>query len=96
MRQHLASVVRFLYSTAAQRPVQTAIRSLRADDIERFFVDYCMGRGPGVRRQMQSTLRHFLRFSEQTEGLNPRLVAAVPPLRTYRLSTVPKGLRRRW
>ena len=48
--------------------------------------------GHSARRSMQSALRTFFRFCLQQGLVQQPLDCAVPTLRTYKLSTVPRGL----
>jgi integrase/recombinase XerD len=60
--------------------------------IETFFLSHAQVMGRAERRSMQSALRTFLRFGLQQGYLQHRLDRAVPTLRTYKLSTVPRAL----
>jgi integrase/recombinase XerD len=68
------------------------IRKVRVDDVEAFFVAYCKDHGWAARRSMQSALRLLFRFATASRWCSPELVDAVPHLRTYRLSGVPRGI----
>jgi site-specific recombinase XerD len=70
----------------------TGLTELTADRIERFFIGYAQHAGRAARRSMQSALRTFLRFGLHAGLIRGRLDLAVPTLRTYKLSTVPRGL----
>jgi integrase/recombinase XerD len=67
-------------------------RKLTPEGIERFFVGYGKGHGQGARRSMRSAMRLFLRFTTERGWTTADLVDAVPSLRSYRLSTVPRAL----
>lgn len=69
-----------------------SLRLLRVSSIEDFFVDYAQACGPAARRSMQAALRLFLRYAVLRKWARHELANAVPSLRTYRLSTVPRGL----
>jgi len=85
------SVRRFLISLGKDA-TPTGIAHLRPERIETFFLDYAREKGPASRRSMQAALRTFLRFCLY-EGYTLRgLDYAVPTLRTYKLSRVPRGL----
>lgn len=68
------------------------LSELSAERIEQFFITYAQGAGRAARRSMQSALRTFLRFCLHAGSIRRRLDLAVPTLRTYKLSTVPRGL----
>jgi integrase/recombinase XerD len=77
--------------TRAEATTAAALGKLKAGGIEDFFVDYCRDHGPGARRSMQAAMRLFLRFSSRCGWSGIELTQAVPSLRTYGLSHVPKG-----
>jgi site-specific recombinase XerD len=60
--------------------------------VEQFIIDFAQHAGQAARRSMQSALRTFLRFALHAGLIQERLYLAVPTLRTYKLSTVPRGL----
>ena len=67
-------------------------RKLTPEGIERFFVGYGKDHGKGARRSMRSAMRLFLRFTTERGWTTAGLVDAVPSMRSYRLSTVPRAL----
>ena len=69
------------------------LRRLDVNEVEAAFVRYRGGgHGHAAQRTFQTGLRLFLRFCA-TQGWGPRdLAAAVPSMRTYRLSTVPRAV----
>jgi len=69
------------------------LSELSAERIEQFFIAYAQSSGRAARRSMQSALRTFLRFCLHAGYLQQPLYRAVPTLRTYKLATVPRGLR---
>lgn len=69
-----------------------AFQSLRADGIEDFFVRYGKDRGMAMRRSMRSAMRLFLEFAVCQGWVGWELAEAVPSLRSYRLSGLPRGL----
>ena len=85
------SVARFLASLGPDA-AQKALVELDAHGVESFFIAYAKGRGRASRRSMQSALRTFLRFCFHRGHIRQRLDHAVPTLRTYKLSRVPRGL----
>lgn len=70
------------------------VAELKADKIEEFFLAYVQRKqiGRAARRSMQSALRTFLRFCFQKNYIDQPLDQAVPALRSYKLSTTPRGL----
>jgi len=70
----------------------TGLARLNATRLEEFFLGYAMGRGRSARRSMQAALRTFLRFCFFRRYIDHPLDGAVPTLRTYKLSTVPRRL----
>jgi integrase/recombinase XerD len=68
------------------------LSKLSSDRIEDFFISYVQNMGCSARRSMQSALRTFLRFCLHNGYIEQSLDYAVPTLRTYKLSTVPRGL----
>ncbi len=85
------SISRFLQWLGAQATAQ-GLAKLTPEKIETFFLDHAQAMGRAERRSMQSALRTFLRFGLQQGYLQRRLDRAVPTLRTYKLSTVPRAL----
>jgi integrase/recombinase XerD len=69
-----------------------AFRTVTAKGIEDFFVDYAKDTGPVVRRSMQSAMRSFLKFAALKGWVREELAAAVPSLRRYRLSSLPRAI----
>ena len=57
-----------------------------------FFTQRAQGRRMTMRRQLQGALRSFLRFCFQKGHLDRDLGAAVPCIRSYKLSGVPRGI----
>jgi integrase/recombinase XerD len=70
----------------------TGLSELTAERVEQFFISYAQNAGRAARHSMQSALRTFLRFGLHAGWIRGRLDLAVPTLRTYKLSTVPRGL----
>jgi len=91
LRLRYRSITRFLESLGS-RGTRDGLGHLCAEYIESFFLDYSQEKGPAERRSMQTGLRTFLRFCQYEGLISHRLDHAVPTLRTYRLSRVPRGL----
>jgi len=86
------SIVIFLDSLGA-KATSDGIGELMPDDVEAFFLDIADTMGNAVRRSMQAALRTFLRFCFYQGFIHLHLDQAVPTLRTYKLSRVPRGLK---
>lgn len=69
-----------------------ALRRLTPRKVEDFFVSYCSDHGWAARRAMQAALRQILMFASGRGWVARELVDAVPSLRTYKLSSTPRGL----
>lgn len=89
LRSH--SISQFLRWLGPQATPQGCLE-LTAKKIERFFLPYAQKMGRSARRSMQAALRTFLRFCLSQGYLQQPLEHAVPTWRTYKLSTVPRGL----
>jgi len=68
------------------------VAALTVDEVRGFFLDYCRSRVASSRHSMQATLRMFLRFCFFERWTAQDLAPAVPTLRTYRLSGLPRGI----
>ncbi|MEA3275151.1 MAG: site-specific integrase [Pseudomonadota bacterium] len=68
------------------------LAQLTGDQVERLFLAQAQGMGQAARRALQSAVRTFLRFCLACGTIHQPLDQAVPTLRTYRLSTVPRAL----
>jgi len=66
--------------------------SLSPEKIQTFFLDYSKKNGYGSRRLMQTSLRTFFRFCLSRGYITQNLAEAIPTLRTYKLSTLPRGI----
>ena len=89
LRRH--SITQF-FQWLGPEATSEGLSKLTAERIEEFFLSYAQGMGRSARRSMQSALRTFLRFSLHQGYIDRPLDLAVPTLRTYKLSTVPRGL----
>lgn len=99
-RQHAAdgtlavrahSIEQFLQGLGPQATAE-GLGELTAERVEQFCIAYAQQAGRAARHSMQSALRTFLRFGLHAGLIRGRLDLAVPTLRTYKLSTVPRGL----
>jgi site-specific recombinase XerD len=89
VRKH--SITKFLKWLGPQATTQ-GLAGLAPEMIESFFLSHAHAIGRSGRRSMQSALRTFLRFCLQQGYFQHPLDRAVPALRTYKLSTVPRAL----
>ena len=89
LRAH--SISRFLQWLGPQATAQR-LGTLGPEIIETFLLSYARAMGRSARRSMQAALRTFLRFCLHQGYIEQPLDRAVPILRTYKLSTVPRGL----
>jgi site-specific recombinase XerD len=81
----------FLRRLGAQATAE-GLAHLTGDQVERLFLAQARGMGQAARHSLQSAVRTFLRFCLACGTIRQPLDQAVPTLRTYRLSTVPRGL----
>jgi site-specific recombinase XerD len=85
------SITRFLQWLGPEANSQ-GLSCLTPEMVETFFISHSQTMGRAERRSMQSAVRTFLRFCSHQGSCHPSLDRAVPVLRTYKLSTVPRGL----
>jgi len=69
-----------------------AFRSITAQRIEDFFVEYGEDHGIAARRNMKAAMRLFLVFAASRGWVGREMADAVPSLVSYRLSGLPRGL----
>jgi len=75
----------------AHRQHTNALSQLSHDHVETFFLHYSSTHGAASREQMQSMLRLFLRFCF-SRGYTRDLSGAIPTLRSFTLTTVPRAI----
>jgi len=68
------------------------VGELIPSDVEGYFLDYAERSGHAARRSMQAALRTFFRYCRHEGYTRLHLDEAVPVLRTYKLSRVPRGI----
>jgi integrase len=68
------------------------LKRLSVTDVEDFFISYGQTHGYGRTRSMQAAMRLFLRFATSRKWVRSELADAVPSMRSYQLSSVPRGL----
>jgi integrase/recombinase XerD len=81
----------FLQRFGAQATAE-GLAQLSGDQVERLFLAQAQGMGQAARRSLQSAVRTFVRFCLARGYIHQPLDWAVPTLRTYRLTGVPRGL----
>lgn len=89
VRRH--SVLQF-FRWLGLKATAEGICQLSAEQVETFSLIFAKTKGRSARRSMQSALRTFFRFCRYRGYIHSRLDRAVPTLRTYKLSTLPRGL----
>lgn len=92
VRLHSACVFVDAVTAGAGASCSEAVQSLTFDGIESFFVQYGRDHGMAARRSMRSAMRLFLEFAACQGWVVLELAEAVPSLRSYRLSGLPRGL----
>ena len=87
-RRHLISFLDHL------GPKGTAKRlcKLSPDEVQTFFTNYTQDLGRTTRRHVQGTLRGFFRFCVKQGYIDRDLTQAVPQIRTYKLSHLPRSI----
>lgn len=74
------------------KTVEAAMAGLDAAAVETLFVDVVLAAGAASRRPLKTTMGSWLRFAGTRGWCDPGLAAAIPPLYSRRLSSVPRGL----
>ncbi len=87
----VASAREFAVAQVPPGGVRT-LKRLSVTDIEDFFIGYAKTHGRAATRHMQPALRQFLHFAATRRWVKTDLAGAVPSVRSYRLSNVPRGL----
>jgi len=84
----------FVDAMAARAGVSCApaFRAVTVEAIEDFFIAYGRDHGQASCRSMQTSMRLFLRYAMERGWVGEEMLEAVPSLRSYRLSQVPRGL----
>jgi integrase/recombinase XerD len=86
-RDHIATFLKDVGGSPTELSLQMSHSYVLA-----FFTQRAQGRRLTMRRQLQGVLRSFLRFCFQKGYLDRDLGAAVPCIRSYQLSGVPRGI----
>jgi len=86
-RDHIAAFLKDVGGSPTELSLQMSHSYVLA-----FFTRRAQGRKLTMRRQLQGVLRSFLRFCFQKGYLDRDLGAAVPCIRSYKLSRVPRGI----
>jgi len=88
----VASIRAFVAAHSAPCGGVRALKQLGVTAVEDFFIGYAKTHGPAATRSIQSAMRLFLAFAATRKWVKRELAGAVPSLRSYRLSGVPRGL----
>jgi site-specific recombinase XerD len=86
-RDHIAALLKDAGGSPTELSLQMSHSYVLA-----FFTQRAQGRRLTMRRQLQGVLRSFLRFCFQKGHLDRDLSAAVPCIRSYKLSGTPRGI----
>ena len=78
--------------TESGEVLASAVRKLDGETVESFFIKFCTDAGRSSARSMQSALRNLLRFFWDQSWTRISLVRAVPRLKTYALSHIPRAI----
>ncbi len=84
-------LIKFLEQLGANSTLKKLL-SLSPNEIQTSFLDYSKDHGPRATCSMKSTLRTFFRFCLSQGYITHNLAETVPTLRTYKLSSVPRGI----
>ncbi len=87
-----AHCIRQFLEWLGSEATRQGLERLSPERVEAFFLWYAHRMGRSARRSMQAALRTFFRFCLHHGYIHQPLDLAVPTLRTYKLSTVPRGL----
>lgn len=79
-------------TSSAGSSCSEAFRSITAQRIEDFFVEYGKDHGMAARRSMCTAMRSFLEFAASRDWVGRETAEAVPSLVGYRLSDLPRGI----
>jgi site-specific recombinase XerD len=88
---HRRHLVPFLANLGADA-VAERLCNVTPEQVQAFLQRAHRGAGQATRRQRQGTLRTFFRFCAKQGYLKRDLTQAVPRIRSYKLSSVPRGL----
>lgn len=80
-------------TACAEASCTQTLKSLGPDSVEDFFIQYGEDHGMASRRNMRSAMRLFLTFAASKGWSDQELADAVPKLSSYRLSSLPRGLK---
>ncbi|NOR40470.1 MAG: tyrosine-type recombinase/integrase [Gammaproteobacteria bacterium] len=73
-------------------PLTERIAHLLPEQLLDFFTRHTRSRPPSLSRHLQGSLRSFLRFCRQEGYLERDLTGIIPPIHSYKLSGVPRGI----
>jgi len=86
-REYVAAFLKDLGHSPAER-----LRGMSPMFVLAFFTRQAQDKSPHMRRRLQGALRSFLHFCLQKGHFECDLAAAVPCIRSYKLSSVPRGI----
>jgi integrase/recombinase XerD len=89
--ENYCSFLRRFLSERLDTPTRS-VSTLTAADVSAFVRRHAHDRGPATAKMMVTGLRALFRFLFQTGELALDLSAAVPPIRDWRLATIPKAI----
>ena len=90
LRSHRVHVTELLEEIGS--PTEPRLNRLSPEQVLTFFIKHSQDKSPRQRRRLQSIVRSFLRFCLHQGYLERDLSQAIPRLRTYKLSDVPRAL----
>jgi len=90
LKAHREYVTAFLKDLGDSPPER--LREMAPAFVLTFFTRQAQDKSPHMRRRLQGALRSFLRFCLQKGHFACDLAAAVPCIRSYKLSGVPRGI----
>jgi len=90
IKAHRTCLIPFLDELG--EPLLERIAHLSPRQVLDFFTRHAHNRSPSFPRQLQGSLRSFLRFCRQEGYLERDLTGAIPPIHSYKLSGVPRGI----
>ncbi len=90
VKNHRVHLIPFLESLGT--PLAAQLQRLSPEQLLAYFTQRSQHSAPSRPRLLQGVLRRFCRFCLHEGYLERDLQAAIPPLRHYRLGTVPQGI----
>jgi len=91
LRSHCYYLIQFLKQFGVNS-ILKKLSSLSPEEVQTIFLDYSKDHGQSARLSMKSALCTFFRFCLARGYITCDLARAVPTLRTYKLSTLPRSI----